>query len=98
MAARFFGQWLIRHGLITPEQLLAALDLQLETNKELGAFAVDLKVLTKKQADDINVKQRRTDGRFGEIAIAEGLLTAKQVDRLLERACELLEMEKAVSS
>ena len=85
MTPRFFGQWLVQHGFITPNQLLAALDLQLETNKELGAFAVDWNILTKKQAADINRLQRDTDRRFGEIAVEQGLLTEDQVERLLER-------------
>lgn len=83
--ALFFGQWLVGRGCITPEQLLAALDIQLETNRELGPFAVDTRVLEKSQVEEIQKELRNTDRRFSEIAIEREWLTKDQFDRLFER-------------
>lgn len=85
MAPRLFGQWLVSRGRITADQLLAALDIQLETNKDLAAFALQANILTNEQVDDIRHEERETNGRFEEIAIERGLLSPEQVERLAER-------------
>jgi len=83
MAAKFFGQFLLEQGLIHPEQLLAALDIQRRSNPILGELAQARGLLDATQAETINEHQRREDKRFGDIAQALGLLTAAQVDELL---------------
>jgi hypothetical protein len=85
MAPRFFGQWLVSRGRITSDQLLAALDMQLETNKDLGAFALQANILTDEQVNDIRREERETNRRFEELAIEKSLLTPEQVERLVER-------------
>lgn len=84
MAPHLFGRWLIDRGLLTPKQVLNALDVQHETNKDLGQIAVEARMLTSAQADEIRRERERTDHGFGEIAEAKGLLTPTLVGRLLE--------------
>ncbi len=85
MAVRFFGQWLVERGLVRPDQLLTALDLQKATNRELHVFGVEARIITQKQADEIAQEQQRTDRRFGEIVKEMGLLTEEQIQRLSRR-------------
>lgn len=83
MAAQFFGQFLLEQGLIDRDQLLAALQIQRDSNPILGELAQARGMLDAAQAQTINDQQRREDKRFGDIAQALGMLTAAQVDELL---------------
>lgn len=83
MAAQFFGQFLLEQGLIHRDQLLAALEIQRDSNPILGELAQARGMLDAAQAQTINDLQRREDKRFGDIAQALGLLSAAQVDELL---------------
>ncbi len=85
MAVRFFGQWLVERGLVRPDQLLTALDLQKATNRELHVFGVEARIITQKQADEIAQEHQRTDRRFGDIVEEMGLLNEEQVQRLIQR-------------
>jgi hypothetical protein len=49
----------------------------------LGLIAVSEKLLTTKQAEEINDIQRKLDRRFGDIAIEKGYLLAEEVTHLL---------------
>jgi len=83
VAVRFFGQFLLGRGVIDREQLLAALALQEERNRPVGAYAVRRGYLTPEQAERVNRAQRSTDERFGDLAVEVGLLTRAQVLELL---------------
>ena len=83
MAAKFFGQFLLEQGLIDRDQLLAALEIQRDSNPLLGELAQARGMLDIAQAQAINDQQRRQDKRFGDIAQSLGLLSASQVDELL---------------
>ncbi len=85
MAAKFLGQFLLEQGLINREQLLAALEIQRDSNPVLGELAQARGMLDAAQAQAINDRQRREDKRFGDIAQALGLLNAAQVDELLSQ-------------
>jgi len=83
MAAKFLGQFLLEQGLLTRDQLLAALESQRASNPVLGELAQAHGMLDAAQAQRINDRQRSHDQRFGDIAQELGLLTADQVDALL---------------
>lgn len=83
MSVKFFGQHLLERGLVTPEQLVAAIELQETRNVKIGAYAVRKGLLSEAQADQIAELQRTTDRRFGELAIERGCLTAAQLDELV---------------
>lgn len=83
MTVKFLGQFLMERGVITPQQLLAAIEAQRASNPLLGELAVRQGLLTEAQARRINDRQRVDDRRFGDIALELGLLDAAQVDALL---------------
>ena len=83
MAVKFLGQFLMERGVITPQQLLAAIEAQRASNPLLGELAVRRGLLTEAQARRINDRQRADDRRFGDIALEMGLLDAAQVEALL---------------
>lgn len=83
MAVKFLGQFLLERGVITPPQLLAAIEAQRASNPLLGELAVRQGLLTEAQARRINDRQRMEDRRFGDIALDLGLLDAAQVETLL---------------
>lgn len=85
MSVKFFGQFLLNRGIVSKEQLLEAIALQQETNRPLGAYAVQQGYLTDEQAERINQAQRGMDERFGDLAVEMRLLTAAQVQELLVR-------------
>ncbi|MFC4726968.1 chemotaxis protein CheX [Coralloluteibacterium thermophilus] len=83
MAVKFFGQFLLEKGVITPSQLLVALQAQQTSNPVLGELAQQRGLLTAAQAERINARQRAEDRRFGDLAQEMGLLDAAQVDELV---------------
>lgn len=80
---RFFGQFLLSHGLITASQLLAAVEYQNKYNSRLGELAVALGMVTHYDAEQINTLQQQEDLLFGEAAMRLGLLTRAQLDQVL---------------
>lgn len=83
MGVKFFGQYLLERGHVTPAQLLAAVDLQERTNESFGDTAVKLNLLDKPTANRLNELQRVTDKRIGELAMDQGMLTPQSVERIL---------------
>ncbi|KAF1685427.1 chemotaxis protein CheX [Pseudoxanthomonas broegbernensis] len=83
MAVKFLGQFLMERGVITPPQLLAAIQAQRASNPLLGELAVRQGLLSAAQARRINERQRVEDRRFGDIAQEMGLLDAGQLESLL---------------
>ncbi len=80
---RFFGQFLLERGVITPQQLADALKYQQSRILKIGELAVREGYLTPHQVDEINAEQRKTDKLFGEIAVEKGFLTQEQLERLI---------------
>lgn len=85
MSVKFFGQFLIEKNIITPEQLIDAVDFQETVNQKFGDYAVSKGYLTKDDVLKVQAAQNKTDKMFGDIAIIMGLLTQKQVDEILVR-------------
>jgi len=83
MAIKFFGHYLLDEKIITAQQLTEAVEYQAEKNLSLGEIAVRENLLTLKDAETINNKQRILDKRFGEVSILLGLLTQDQIEYLL---------------
>ncbi|MBN1664420.1 MAG: chemotaxis protein CheX [Deltaproteobacteria bacterium] len=83
MAIKFFGQYLLEKGKITPEQLLSAVEHQREINVSIGTIAIEQGYLSSQQVEQINKEQIRTDKKFGEIAIDFGYLTQGIIDEIL---------------
>lgn len=57
--AQLFGQLLVRHQLVTEEQLRRAMEQQRETGQRLGEIFAEWNLLTQQHVQDILRKQRR---------------------------------------
>lgn len=79
----FFGQFLVRSGVVTESQLQDALSFQEQHNQLLGQLAVSRGYLTEAQVLDATREQKRLDLPLGVIAMRKGYLNARQLDDLL---------------
>lgn len=83
MGVKYFGQFLLERGLVRPEELRRAIALQQERNFDLGKICTTLGFLSHENAERLNQQQRFVDKRFGELAIAEKLMTTAQLEQAL---------------
>ena len=83
MGIKFFGHYLLDENKLSNEQLTEAIDYQSANNLSLGELGVRENLITKKEAEKINDKQRSLDKRFGEVAISLELLSDPQIMDLL---------------
>jgi len=83
MQANFFGQFLIKKGVISESQFLSALQVQHDCNVLLGQLAMELNMLDAGQVKDIHQQQTTQNKCFGEIATGLTLLSDEQVQTLL---------------
>ncbi len=83
MSIKFFGQFLLEKGVITAEQLLAAVKVQQKKNLRFGDYARAKGQLTDNDIARLHAEQKRTDIMIGELAVKLKMLDQKQVDELL---------------
>lgn len=85
MFSQFFGNYLIKRGLLTKTQFDGITNKQQSIRVKLGLIAVTEGLMDQKKADEINRLQATLDKRFGDLAIDRGYLTEKQVAHLLSQ-------------
>lgn len=85
MFGQYFGRFLVSKNKISQEQYETLIQQQLDSRLKLGFIAVAEKLLTQKQADEINELQKTMDRRFGDIAIEKGYLLNEEVTYLLNQ-------------
>jgi hypothetical protein len=79
-----FGLYLKNNGIISAEQLVAALETQLATLPRVGQLALEEAIISPRDIFDVLRAQRESpDMRFGELAIEMGLMTRSELTRLL---------------
>ena len=79
-----FGLHLKNKKVITAEQLVAALEVQMRSLVKIGQLALEEGMLTPRDIFEILLAQSHSPSeRFGEIAVEMGLLTRENVPRLL---------------
>lgn len=79
-----FGLHLMRKGLITAEQLVAALEAQIQSLTPIGQIALEEGLLTPRDLFDVMCAQSESPSvHFGELAIEMRLLTRDDLMRLL---------------
>ena len=83
MFGHYFGNYLVKNGVITQEQLDAILKSQKSSRVKMGLIAVSEKMLTARQTYEINMLQVTLDKRFGDIAVEKGYLTPEQVNKII---------------
>jgi len=81
--ATLFGTHLVRQGVITPEDLLEALDEQRRARPPFGRVAVVARLLSVKQVTQILDTQASDPRPFGDLAIDLGMLDVEGVARVL---------------
>jgi len=82
MFGLYFGDYLLEKNKISQAQLDEIMKEQTARAK-LGVIAVAEKLLTPKQAQELNELQKKIDSRFGDIAIEKGYLLPEEVNYLL---------------
>ncbi|WP_305041753.1 chemotaxis protein CheX [Geoalkalibacter sp.] len=83
MAVKFFGQFLVERGAVSPDKLLEAIDLQDRTNLKFGEVAMTLGFLGEAEVERVHDAQRGEDLRFGDMAVKLGLLTPEQMQQVI---------------
>jgi hypothetical protein len=79
-----FGMYLKKKGVISAEQLVSALEMQMKTLVPIGQLALEEGILSARDIFDVLQAQRDSPNeRFGELAIELGLMTRDDVMRLL---------------
>ena len=83
MYTQFFGNFLLCRNIVTPEQLIAAINQESTSRIKLGTLAMYHNLMTAKEIDDVVVAQTHEDKPFGELAVERNYLTEDEVNRLL---------------
>jgi len=79
-----FGLYLVEHGMITTDQFVKALEVQLTSRPLIGALAIETGKLSVKQVFSIlRTQADMPHEMFGELAIQAGFLTKDDLDGLL---------------
>src|SRR5215218_328692 len=79
-----FGLYLKKKGVISAEQLVAALEIQLATLPRIGQLALEEGIVSPRDIFDVLQAQRQSpEIRFGDLAIEMGLMTRNELMRLL---------------
>lgn len=80
-----FGLHLYRKGVITAEELVAALEVQLNNRVRIGQLALEEGILSARDIFDVLHAQRGSPKeRFGELAIEMGRMTREDLMQLLK--------------
>lgn len=83
MFTQFFGNYLLNEKLVTPEQLVDALQDKKNTRMKLGVLAINAGYMTASQVERVHEMQKKMDKRFGDTAVELGYVTDEQVGELL---------------
>ncbi|MDF2539198.1 MAG: hypothetical protein K0S76_2219 [Herbinix sp.] len=83
MFGQYFGNYLIEKNKISQTEFEDVMMQQQISRLKLGFIAVAEKLLTTKQAEEINDIQKKLDRRFGDIAVEKGYLLTEEVTYLL---------------
>lgn len=85
MTGYILGDYLVKSGKITKEQLKEVLADAEKVRVKLGLIAVAEGFMTVGEAEEVNRLQAVMDKRFGDIAVESGYLTEQQVAALLKK-------------
>lgn len=83
MFTQFFGNYLLNQKLVTPEQLVDAMQEKHNTRMKLGVLAINAGYMTASQVERVHELQSKMDKRIGDIAVELGYMTEEQVMELL---------------
>lgn len=79
-----FGLYMVKKGVITPAQLVLALEKQHGHQRPLGQLAMEEGILSARQVFKIlRCQSGMPHERFGEVAVGMRMMTHEQLERLL---------------
>ena len=79
-----FGLYMVKKGVITPAQLVLALEKQHSHQRPLGQLAMEEGILSARQVFKIlRCQSGMPHERFGEVAVGMRMMTHEQLERLL---------------
>jgi len=79
-----FGLYLVEHGVITTDQFVEALKIQLASRPLIGALAIETGILSVKQVFSIlRTQADMPHEMFGKLAIQAGFMTKDELMGLL---------------
>ena len=79
-----FGLYLKNKGVITAEQLVAALEVQMNSRVPIGQLALEEGILSPRDIFEVLLAQNDSPNeRFGDLAVEMGLMKRDDVMRLL---------------
>jgi hypothetical protein len=85
-----FGLYLVKKGVITPAQLVHALEKQQAHQRPLGQLAMEEGILSAREVFKIlRCQSGMPHERFGEVAVGMRMMTNAELERLLMRQWEL---------
>lgn len=85
MFSQFFGNYLLENQKISTEQFSSCMEYIKKNRVKLGLIAENEGLLSRQQANELNLLQMQSDKRFGDLAVEKGYLTESDVDYLLSR-------------
>lgn len=85
MAVKFFGQFLVEKGIVSREDLLAAIGLQEQKNLKFGEMGIEMGYLTPADIDRAHKAQFSQDMKLGDLLVATGVLDANQLQEIIAR-------------
>ncbi|WKY47893.1 chemotaxis protein CheX [Eubacteriaceae bacterium ES3] len=88
MYNKYFGNYLLKKKIITPEQLKEVLNKQESSRVKLGVLAIESGLMNAQQVNKVHHLQAIKDMRFGDLAIEVGFLTKADLETLLTKQKE----------
>jgi CheY-specific phosphatase CheX len=85
MAVKFFGQFLVEHGIVTGDALLNAIHLQDNNNLKLGEMAEAMGLITPADIQRAHNAQMSRDMKLGDLLVEMGYLTIVQLNDIITR-------------
>jgi hypothetical protein len=91
-----FGIYLVRHGVITSDQFVDALERRLHGRVPIGELATKRGYLSMHQVFDVLARQAEDGRLFGQIAVDAGYLTESTLNELLHEQAEYVPSLRSV--
>ena len=85
MEIKYFGQYLIEKGIVAPQDLLKAMELQGKTNLSLGDIAAQAGLITQEQLEKIHQHQITHNMTFMKAARELGFISPEELETIVSR-------------
>ncbi|WP_018924250.1 chemotaxis protein CheX [Salsuginibacillus kocurii] len=83
MFSQYFGNYLLNHSYVSPDELDYVMNLQKDVGLKLGVLSINHGYMSATEVQTVHDLQRQQDKQFGELAVEKGFLTRQQLTELL---------------